>query len=189
LALAFKISFVIRRAILALVSLIMRAGGAYLRHDLHLSDATSLQVGVLRGRLIASKGMLDLVSHRRPFTLYPAAPSASASNNPIAMQDCRMLSPPFTVAIARNIKRGEQHRSSCRRAAGFQLGQDASAFLKASRGKMHPPSALTLTMEVTPCMARADANNTTRIFLDSLDKKSPGSCSNWFERGGKVTVK
>jgi hypothetical protein len=74
LALAFKIPFVIRRAILALVSLIMRAGGGYLRHDLHLSDATSLQVGVLRGRVIASRGMLDLVSHRRHFTskkLYP----------------------------------------------------------------------------------------------------------------------
>jgi len=38
-------------------------------------------------------------------------------------------------------------------------------------------------------MARAGANNTTRIFLESLGKKSPGGCSIWFECGGKVTAK
>jgi hypothetical protein len=48
------------------VSLIMWTGGAYLpfRHERHLSEASSFQMGILRGRLIASKGMLALVSHR-----------------------------------------------------------------------------------------------------------------------------
>jgi hypothetical protein len=46
------------------VSLIICTGGAYrpLRHDRHLSDASSFQIGVSRGRLIASKRMLALVA-------------------------------------------------------------------------------------------------------------------------------
>jgi putative SOS response-associated peptidase YedK len=48
----------------------MCTGGAYLpfRHDRHFSEASSFQIGVLRGRLIASSGMLALVSHRWHFT-------------------------------------------------------------------------------------------------------------------------
>ena len=62
---------------------------------------------------------------------------------------------------------------------GLRFGR-VKHVLKASRGEDAPSaSALTPTMEVTPCMARADANNTTQICLDSLGKKSLGSCSNW----------
>jgi hypothetical protein len=39
------------------------------RHGLHLSDASSFQIGVLRARPIAWSGMLALVSHRLPIDL------------------------------------------------------------------------------------------------------------------------
>jgi hypothetical protein len=48
----------------------MCTGEAYrpLRHDRHLSEASSFQIGVSRGRLIASNGILALVPHRWHFT-------------------------------------------------------------------------------------------------------------------------
>jgi hypothetical protein len=48
---------------------IMCTDGAYrpFRHDRHLSKASSFQIGLMRGRLIASSGMLALVSHRWHF--------------------------------------------------------------------------------------------------------------------------
>jgi len=49
---------------------LMCTGEAYrpLRHDRHLSEASSFQIGVSRGRLIASNGILALVPHRWHFT-------------------------------------------------------------------------------------------------------------------------
>jgi hypothetical protein len=48
--------------------LILCTGGAYRPrlHDRHFSAASSFQIGVLRGRRIASSDMLALVSQRRP---------------------------------------------------------------------------------------------------------------------------
>jgi hypothetical protein len=50
----------------SLVSLIMCTGGAYrpFLHDRHFSAASSFQIGVSRGRLIASSGRLARVSQR-----------------------------------------------------------------------------------------------------------------------------
>jgi hypothetical protein len=63
------------------VNLIICTGGAYrpLRHDRHLSDASSFQIGVLRGRLIASSGMLAFVSHRWHFTSSQPYPNGYAT--------------------------------------------------------------------------------------------------------------
>jgi hypothetical protein len=62
------------------VSLIMCTGGAYrpFLHDLHFSAASSFQIGVLRGRRIASSGMLASVSQRWHLTCKPAVSAVEA---------------------------------------------------------------------------------------------------------------
>jgi hypothetical protein len=50
----------------SIVNLIMCTGGAYppFLHDRHFNAASSFQIGVSRGRRIASSGMLASVSQR-----------------------------------------------------------------------------------------------------------------------------
>jgi hypothetical protein len=63
----------VRRDLALLRELDQMHGGAYrpFLHDRHFSAASSFQIGVSRGRRIASSGMLALVSQRRPIGNQP----------------------------------------------------------------------------------------------------------------------